>query len=181
MGWRIPVQLLCCFSHPLDPALCQDCSRRLKINHLFLERETTEFLEGVSGLCWRSQHNSRMKRCQAVLGMALHSLFLTRFHPARNREQEVRKGCILQLGVTCLGISGTAQEDNIQSRTMWGRGSPLWTKSQKFLGSSCSYDTDSQNNAGQETRGESPTSLGGRKSFAIPVSAHLLIKRGNIF
>lgn len=180
VGWRLPAQPLCCLLDPLDHALSQDCSRRLKINHLFFERETTEFLEGVSKLCWRNQHNSRMKRCQAMLGMPPHRLFLTRFHPARNREQEIRKGCILQLGVSCLGISGTAQEDNIHRRTMWCRGRHFG-QSQKFLGTSSSYNTDSQNDAGQERRGAKSSFLRGSKSFAIPVSAHLLIKRGNIF
>lgn len=42
------------------------------------------------------------------------------FHPAQNREQQLRKGCILQLGVSW--VLGTAQEDNIQSRTTWCRG-----------------------------------------------------------
>lgn len=47
-------------------------------------------------------------------------------------------------------------------------GSSLWMKSQKFLGTDPSCNSDSQRDAGQESKGENPASLEDSKDFAIP-------------
>lgn len=87
----------------------------------------------------------------------------------------MRKGCILQLGVNWLGMAVTSpEEDHVME------GSSLGMKSQTCRGTNPSYHTDSQCDAGQESKGGNPASLEDSKNFAIPFSV-LLIKRDKVF
>lgn len=75
------------------------------------------FLESVSKQWWRNQHNGRMKRCQAVLGMASHSLFLTHFPACSEQRAGDEEGLHSSAGRQLPGISGSGQQNNIQRRT----------------------------------------------------------------